>query len=60
MIELNPCPKCGYKPMLIGYARGEYFIVGRVKGCPVCDNFREMHATEEQEAEAWNRRADNG
>lgn len=59
MIELKPCPKCGCKPLLFGYACGEYFIVGRVVGCPVCDNFREMHATKEQEAEAWNRRADN-
>ena len=59
MSELKPCPECGYKP-LFGYACGEYFIVGQHEGCPVCDNFGEMHATEEQEAEAWNRRADNG
>ena len=26
--------------------------------CPVCGGFKEMHATEEQELEAWNRRAD--
>ena len=58
MIDLKPCPKCGYKP-LFGYACGEYFIVGQHEGCPVCDNFREMHASREQEAEAWNRRADN-
>lgn len=50
--ELNPCPKCGRRPMF-GYACGEYFIMGRHEGCPVCDNFRE------QEAEAWNRRADD-
>ena len=55
MIELNPCPKCGNRP-LFGYACGEYFIVGQHEGCPVCDNFREMHASREQEAEAWNRR----
>lgn len=54
--ELNPCPKCGRRPMF-GYACGEYFIVGH-EGCQVCDNFREMHASREQEAEAWNRRED--
>ena len=59
MIELNPCPKCGNRP-LFGYACGEYFIVGQREGCQVCDNFREMHTSREQEAEAWNRRADNG
>lgn len=59
MTELKPCPKCRRRPSL-GYACGEYFIVGQREGCPVCDNFREMHASREQEAEAWNRRADNG
>lgn len=54
MVELKPCPKCGRRP-LIGYAYGEWFIVGQVGGCVVCDAFGEMHATEEQEAEAWNR-----
>lgn len=53
--ELNPCPKCGRRPLL-GYACGEYFIVSQVEECVVCNNFREMHATKEQEAEAWNRR----
>lgn len=56
MIELKPCTKCGRRPLL-GYACGEYFILGQVGGCEVCDNFVEMHATREQEAEAWNRRA---
>lgn len=56
--ELKPCPKCGRRP-IFGYACGEYFIVGKHEGCPVCDNFGEMHATEEQEAEAWNRRTTN-
>ena len=58
MIELKQCPKCGRRPLL-GYACGEYFIVGQVEGCGVCDTFGEMHASREQEAEAWNRRADN-
>ena len=58
MIELKQCPKCGRRPLL-GYACGEYFIVGQVEGCGVCDTFGEMHASREQEVEAWNRRADN-
>ena len=40
---------------LIGYACGEWFIVGQVEGCGVCDTFGEMHPTREQESEAWNR-----
>ena len=60
MIYLKPCPKCGRRPLL-GYACGEYFIVGQVGGgCGVCDTFGEMHASREQEAKAWNGRADNG
>lgn len=59
MIELKQCPKCGRRPLL-GYAYGKYFIVGQVGGCGVCDTFGEMHESREQEAEAWNRRADNG
>ena len=59
MDELKPCPKCGRRP-LIRYACGEWFIVGQVGGGGVWDTFGEMHASREQEAEAWNRRADNG
>ena len=59
MAELKPCPCCGLSP-LIGYACGEYFIVGRVKNCPVCDEFTEMHSSEGTEIEAWNRRAEDG
>lgn len=59
MTELKPCPNCGYRPSL-GHAYGKYFIVGQVEGCEVCDTFGEMHASREQEAEAWNRRTDNG
>ena len=54
MIELKTCPKCGRKPA-IGYVCGEYFVIGSETGCSVCDNFREMHASMEQEVEAWNR-----
>lgn len=28
--------------------------------CPMCGGFDEMHATEDQEAEVWNRRCGNG
>ena len=58
MAELKPCPKCGCVPRL-SYACGEFFVVGG-SDCPMCGGLKEMHATEEQEAEAWNRRADNG
>lgn len=57
-IELKPCPKCGYFPRL-NYACGEFFMIGK-RDFPVCGGFKEIHATEEQELEAWNRRADNG
>ena len=57
MAELKPCPHCGRVP-LIGYACGEYFIVGAVRDCPVCDDFTEMHSSEAIEIEAWNRRAE--
>ena len=58
MAELKSCPVCGYPPR-IEYACGEYFIVGRVKDCPVCDDFYEMHTSESIEIEAWNRRAED-
>lgn len=56
MLEMKPCPECGYTPR-IGYACGEYFIVGTVKDCTSCDTFTEMHSSERVEIEAWNRRA---
>ena len=59
MSELKSCPVCGYPPK-IGYACGEYFIVGTVEGCPCCDNFTEMHSSEKSEIEAWDRRAEDG
>ena len=59
MIDLKPCPKCGRRPSL-GYVCGEFFIVGQVRGCGVCDTFGEMHACRDQDAEGCNRRADNG
>lgn len=60
MAEIKPCPKCGEVP-IIGYACGEYFIlpISKAIGACVCSSFAEMHASKEQEIEAWNRRADN-
>ena len=60
MAELKPCPQCGEVPE-IGYACGEYFIlpISKAIGTCVCSSFTEMHASKEQEIEAWNRRADS-
>lgn len=60
MAELKPCPQCGKTPIL-GYACGEYFILSLSKaiGTCVCSSFNEMHSSEEQEIDCWNRRADN-
>ena len=60
MAELKPCPQCGETPT-IGYACGEWFVLPLSKPIDtcVCSSFAEMHATEEQEIEAWNRRAEN-
>ena len=55
--DVKPCPRCGAVPH-IGYACGEYFIVGATEGCPVCDGFTEMHSSEEQEIYVWNRRTE--
>lgn len=61
MLELKPCPKCGGVPQ-IGYACGEYFVIGEKKDCPVCGvcSFVEMHSSEEMEIEAWNRTVSGG
>ena len=59
MAELKPCPKCGVVPY-IGYACGEYFVIGSHSDCPVCDGFTEMHSNEQLEIEVWNRRAEDG
>lgn len=58
MYELKPCLKCKEVPT-IGYACGEYFIlpISNPAGTCVCSSFVEMHASEKQEIEAWNRRA---
>lgn len=57
MTELNPCPKCLAIPRL-GYACGEFFIIGGAEGCPVCDEITEMHSSEAQMIESWNRRTE--
>lgn len=60
MTELKPCSQCGETPIL-GYACGEYFILSLSKaiGTCVCSSFNEMHSSEEQEIDCWNRRVDN-
>lgn len=55
-IALIPCPECEHTPH-IGYACGEYFIVGTA-GCPVCGEITEMHSSEQDEGNLWNRIAD--
>lgn len=59
--KVLPCPTCGEVPE-IGYVFGEYFVLPLDKpvGACVCSSFTEMHATREQEIEAWNRSVDNG
>lgn len=61
MAKLKPCPRCRKVPS-ISYACGEYFIDSENDDCPVCGirGFVEMHSSEEQEIEAWNRRVNDG
>lgn len=59
MAELKLCPQCGVVPY-IGYACGEYLVIGN-DDCPCCGiDFTEMHSNENLEIEAWNRRAEDG
>lgn len=60
MAELKPCPRCKRVPS-IGYACGEYFVMSEDDDCPVCGvaGFTEMHSSEEQEIQVWNRMVDN-
>lgn len=54
--ELMPCPECGDVPE-IQYACGEYFLINplhRSKRC-FCNDFPEMHSSEEYEIECWNK-----
>lgn len=55
MGKVSPCPMCGQIPE-IAYCMGEYFIVSQSenKYC-LCNQFNEMHASEIQEIERWNR-----
>ena len=58
MAKLKPCPICRTVPK-IGYACGEYFVSGDDDDCPGCGfAFTEMHSSEQQMREAWNRMAD--
>lgn len=53
--KISPCPMCGQIPE-VAYSCGEYFIVSQSenKYC-LCNRFYEMHASESQEIECWNR-----
>lgn len=56
--KLSPCPMCGKIPK-INYACGEYFIYPAdectcTELC-MCLLFNEMHSSEEQEIEVWNK-----
>ena len=55
MINLKPCPFCGGEAILLSNFRGaEYFIE-----CRVCTVETAPYDTEEEAAEAWNRRWDD-
>lgn len=50
--QINRCPVCNTTPR-VGYACGEYFIIGH-KDCRCCGNFFEMHSSEDAEIDSWN------
>ena len=58
--KVKACPECGEVPM-IGYCCGEYFVFhpSKVVGTCICASFSEMHSSEQQEIDAWNRRVEN-
>lgn len=59
-IELKPCPFCGGNPVL---EKAYCYLELSVIYCNDCDAFFSLdsvNATDEEIAEAWNRRADNG
>ena len=59
-LRLRPCPRCKKRPRL-SYCCGEYFVAGDDPDCPYCGTaFTEMHASPKLEADAWNRRAEDG
>lgn len=56
MPELKPCPFCGGEAELLNSLYGEWIV-----RCPDCEGMVEKwRETEEEAAEQWNRRADNG
>ena len=55
MAELKPCPFCGGEAELFTYGDGKF-----LPKCSVCwGMIEEWFSSEEEAAEAWNRRADN-
>ena len=57
--KVKACPECGEVPM-IGYCCGEFFVFhpSKVVGTCFCASFSEMHSSEVQEIDAWNRRVE--
>lgn len=61
MTELKPCPFCGRKAVLREKANIGTYIVECTNGnCPASYMIGNDYETEEEAAEVWNRRADNG
>lgn len=59
--KLNPCPKCGKKPIIERWASGRLMYMAKCNNpdCTVPDNgYPAGHDLEKVIAE-WNRRADN-
>lgn len=60
MIELKPCPFCGCD---VYFDEAYSYFRDSVIYCPNCDivfTLDNLDADNDQVAEAWNRRADNG
>ncbi len=46
------CPEC-HREVSIGYACGEYFVIGSGANCPLCDCFKVMRNSEVDELNCW-------
>ena len=60
MIELKPCPFCGCE---VYFDKSYSYFRGSTIYCPDCDmvfTLDNLDADNDQIAEAWNRRFDNG
>ena len=50
--ENNYCPECD-STVKIGYACGEYFVIGSNTNCPCCDDFNLMRNSGADEVNCW-------